>query len=70
MAEEKFHEIALFWCDENNIEKYKTLNEYDIYFKNLYENWEWLIFLGGVSIGLDIVLLGTLAFIVYIFKLD
>jgi len=39
MAEEKFHEIALFWCDENEVEKYKTLEEYDRYFKELYENW-------------------------------
>jgi hypothetical protein len=39
-SKEKFHEIALFWCDENKIEKYTTLEEYDIYFRNLYENWE------------------------------
>ena len=39
-SEEKFHEIALFWCDENEIEKYTILEEYDIYFRNLYENWE------------------------------
>lgn len=38
--EEKFHEIALFWSDENEVDKYKTLEEYDEYFKNLYENWQ------------------------------
>lgn len=40
MREEKFHEIALFWCDVNAIDKYKTLEEYDAYFKKLYEEWK------------------------------
>jgi len=40
MAEEKFHEIALFWCDVNAIDKYKTIEEYDAYFKKLYEDWK------------------------------
>ena len=40
MNEEKFHEIALFWCDINSIDKYKTLEEYDAYFKKLYEEWK------------------------------
>jgi hypothetical protein len=39
-AEEKFHEIALFWSDENEVDKYKTLEEYDAYFKKLYEEWK------------------------------
>lgn len=37
LAKEKFHEIALFWCDVNSIDKYKTIEEYDTYFKKLYE---------------------------------
>lgn len=40
MVEEKFHEIALFWCDVNAINKYKTLEEYDAYFKKIYEEWK------------------------------
>jgi hypothetical protein len=40
MNEEKFHEIALFWCDVNAIDKYKILEEYDAYFKKLYEEWK------------------------------
>lgn len=40
LAKEKFHEIALFWSDENEVDKYKTLEEYDAYFKKLYEEWQ------------------------------
>jgi hypothetical protein len=39
MRDRKFNEIALFWCESNTIEKYKTLEEYDRYFRELYENW-------------------------------
>jgi len=39
MAEEKFHKIAISWWGDNKMEKCKTLEEYDRYFKELYENW-------------------------------
>ena len=40
MTEDKFHEIAISWWGDNKMEKCKTLEEYDRYFKELYENWK------------------------------
>ena len=43
MCEQKFHEIALQWCDDNNYQcnvYLDDLNKVDTYFKNIYENWE------------------------------
>lgn len=40
MRDKKFNEIALSWCGDNTIEKYKTLEEYDRYFRGLYEDWK------------------------------
>jgi hypothetical protein len=43
LHEEKFHEIALQWCDDHNYVfdvQMDSLNEVDSYFKNIYENWE------------------------------
>lgn len=43
LDEEKFHEIALQWCDDHNYVfdvQMDSLNEVDSYFKNIYENWE------------------------------
>lgn len=40
MNDRKFNEIALTWCGDNTIDKYKTLEEYDSYFKKLYESWK------------------------------
>jgi hypothetical protein len=41
---EKFHEIALIWCDENSswIEENKSLslNDVDDYFRKVYREWE------------------------------
>ena len=43
MSDQKFHEIALEWCDEHNYVcdiHLDDLNKVDAYFKNIYENWE------------------------------
>ena len=43
MSERKFHEIALQWCDDHNYScdiHLDDLNEVDVYFRNIYENWE------------------------------
>jgi len=39
MRNKKFNTIALSWCGDSKIEKYKTLEEYDRYFRELYESW-------------------------------
>lgn len=33
-----FGDIASSWCNDNSIEGSKTLDEYDKYFRELYEN--------------------------------
>lgn len=41
--EQKFHEIALEWCDEHEYicEVYlNDLNAVDLYFRSIYENWK------------------------------
>ncbi len=35
-----FNEIASIWCKDNIIDKNKSIEEHDLYFKNLYENWQ------------------------------
>ena len=43
MSEQKFHEVALEWCDEHNYVcdiELDSLMKVDAYFKNIYENWE------------------------------
>jgi hypothetical protein len=43
MIEQKFHEIALQWCDDNNYVcniHLDDLNKVDAYFRNIYDNWE------------------------------
>ena len=43
MGDQKFHEIALQWCDEHNYVcdvHLNDLTEVDLYFRNIYENWE------------------------------
>lgn len=43
MGDQKFHEIALEWCDEHNYVcdvHLNDLTEVDLYFRNIYENWE------------------------------
>lgn len=37
--DKKFNDIAICWCSKNKIEKDKSLEYYDIYFRSLYENW-------------------------------
>jgi hypothetical protein len=42
-SEQKFHEIALQWCDdtEYNCDVHlDDLNKVDFYFRNIYETWE------------------------------
>jgi hypothetical protein len=43
MSEQKFHEIALQWCDDHdyvcNIHL-DSLTKVDIHFKKIYEDWE------------------------------
>jgi hypothetical protein len=43
MSEEKFHEIALQWCDDHNYEcniHLDSLVKVDMYFRKIYEDWE------------------------------
>jgi len=43
MSEEKFHEIALQWCDDHNYVcdiHLDSLNKVDTYFRKVYEDWE------------------------------
>jgi hypothetical protein len=43
MSEEKFHEIALQWCDDHNYVcdiHLDSLNKVDMYFRKVYEDWE------------------------------
>ena len=43
MIEQKFHEIALEWCDEHDYicdVELESLSKVDLYFRNIYENWE------------------------------
>ena len=42
-AEQKFHEIALQWCDDHDYTcdiHLDDLNKVDSYFKKIYETWE------------------------------
>ena len=42
MKEQKFHEIALQWCDDNNYQcniHLDDLNKVDTYFRRVYEEW-------------------------------
>jgi len=41
--EQKFHEIALQWCDDHNYTcdiHLDDLNKVDTYFRKVYEEWE------------------------------
>ena len=43
MIEQKFHEIALEWCDEHDYicdVELESLHKVDAYFRNIYDNWE------------------------------
>ena len=43
MREEKFHVIALQWCDDHDYVcdvHLDDLHKVDLYFRNIYENWE------------------------------
>jgi hypothetical protein len=43
MSEEKFHTIALQWCDDHNYVcdiHLDSLNKVDMYFRKVYEDWE------------------------------
>lgn len=43
MSDQKFHEIALEWCDKHNYVcdiHLDDLNKVDSYFIKVYENWE------------------------------
>jgi hypothetical protein len=43
MSEEKFHEIALQWCDDHNYVcdiHLDSLTKVDTYFRKIYEGWE------------------------------
>lgn len=43
MSDQKFHQIALEWCDEHNYVcdiHLDDLNKVDAYFRKVYENWE------------------------------
>jgi hypothetical protein len=43
MREQKCHEIALQWCDDNNYTcdiHLDCLSKVDAYFKKIYEEWE------------------------------
>ena len=43
MIEQKFHEIALEWCDDHDYVcdvELESLSKVDLYFRNIYENWE------------------------------
>jgi hypothetical protein len=43
MSEEKFHEIALQWCDDHNYVcdiHLDSLSKVDTYFRKIYEDWE------------------------------
>lgn len=43
MCEQKFHEIALQWCDDNNYTcnlHLDSLIHLDAYFRKVYEEWE------------------------------
>jgi hypothetical protein len=43
ISEEKFHEIALQWCDDHNYVcdiHLDSLTKVDIYFRKIYEDWE------------------------------
>ena len=43
MSEEKFHEIALQWCDDHNYVcdiHLDSLNKVDMYFRKVYEDWK------------------------------
>jgi hypothetical protein len=43
MCEQKFHEIALQWCDDNNYIcniHLDSLVNLDAYFRKVYEEWE------------------------------
>jgi len=43
LIEEKFHKIALQWCDDHNYVfdvQLDSLDKVDSYFKNIYESWE------------------------------
>lgn len=42
-SEQKFHEIALQWCDDHDYVcdvHLDDLNKVDLHFRNIYENWE------------------------------
>ena len=43
IREEKFHEIALQWCDDNNYScniHLDSLSNVDTYFRMIYEEWQ------------------------------
>jgi hypothetical protein len=43
MSEEKFHEIALQWCDDHDYVcdiHLDSLTKVDTYFRKIYEDWE------------------------------
>ncbi len=43
ISEEKFHEIALQWCDDHNYVcdiHLDSLTKVDMYFRKIYEDWE------------------------------
>lgn len=43
ISEQKFHEIALQWCDDHNYTcdiHLDSLNNLDAYFRKVYEEWE------------------------------
>jgi hypothetical protein len=43
MSEEKFHEIALQWCDDHNYVcdiHLDSLTKVDMYFRKIYEDWQ------------------------------
>jgi hypothetical protein len=43
MSEQKFHEIALQWCDDHNYVcdiHLDSLAKVDTYFRKIYEDWE------------------------------
>ena len=43
MSEQKFHVVALQWCDDHNYVcdvHLDDLNKVDVYFRNIYEIWE------------------------------
>jgi hypothetical protein len=43
ISEEKFHAIALQWCDDHNYVcdiHLDSLTKVDMYFRKIYEDWE------------------------------